>query len=478
MNGGLMSNLRMEQFKSNLYSGVYIGKSGVQLQNSATCKQKLNNGLNNCFYSSNKRRFEASPLLSGIIPIIQNSGTQITGGVSKSIGRDLLNPMSPMKKWVRLQALPSHFIGILDNLRITCFSTKAKWIEIALRSPTFKAIYERANATSPYSEESKSGIWTIEVVPPELSPFGAACDHVSRKIKISSKASEAEFLSWLLFELTNSIQTPIRKEIDQKMLAGSSNCEEYARAIEFFEFRGTLYHAYVMPKIVTEIYGIDNELNEETLRQLNRYRSSLEAIKNIQKQYPDAISDQQIEELAFQQDWAHRLNNGENRHTENYRNGYISFREHVKKWSQRVKEWNQNNERYNQEVREYNQATEGRGPKAIPLVPLSKISIKHYKEEDHNEEIKEYNQKISQYNRTVKEYNHQLEQSLKKNEQENASLNHSNETSSAIKESSVKEHNHQVEHLKKNEQEKASLNHSNDASAASKEPINLSLEFI
>lgn len=328
---GLMSNLRMKEFKSNCYNGIYAGKSGVRLQNFATSRGKITYGLGSSFYSSfNKQRFEASPLLSGIIPIIQNAGIQSTSSVSKNIGAKLINTPGFAKQWFRSQTLPSHFINILDNLRVTCFSRKAKLIEIALRSPTFRAVYEKANATPGYDEDSKSGIWTVEMVSPEVARFGGQCWFVARKIEISSKLSDHRFLSVFLFELTNSIQIASFRKLDELMLAGVITPEEYAKRYESVQFKGALYHARIMPTIIDEIWGEDHKFNSEERRGLNCYSGLHSCMKRARFSFFRINANEPLINRAFKIDWvSSRLDNGNTPHTQAYVKYAISARKSI-----------------------------------------------------------------------------------------------------------------------------------------------------
>lgn len=392
-----MHNLQVQEFKSNLYNGAYAGKSGVH-SNFSTSDQKI------------KQRFEASPLLNGIIPTTQKAGIESISSVLKSIETSLINRANCRKPWFRSETLPSSFISILDNLRITCFSRKAKLLEIALKSPTFKAIYEKANAAAPYSEKNKPSIWSVELVSQEVAEFGAMCCSDVRVIAIASGLSDHEFLSALLFELTNAIQTPKFRELDRKVLEDSITCEEFVRKTEWIEFKGTLLHARLMPQIITEIYGVNHKLSDEALFTLNEYQFNLRCVECIQKIYNCTIKE--AEKIHFKDICITHQNSP---HFEACKNDYFSMKNDIEE----IKEINEKRGTYNQEVCDYNIAIEGRyDRKALPLSLFLKIDgdLEELSEKikEYNQIIKNNNQKVKAYNREIEEYNQRQENQLEK----------------------------------------------------------------
>lgn len=336
-----MLNLKKEEFKSNFYSSMYKGKSGIQIESFTSFSKKIEGALNNSCFSFNRERFESS-FFCGFIPFIEKSGLNFfkerkiaTRPVDKAffnvlgcIWLRLKTTPTFIKQRAPLSMVPSHIIPILDNLKTIYFpknlSRKEKLLETALKSPTIKALYERANKTPSYNKQSESDVWTIEFVPPAYSLFDSECLLDKRQIKLNSKICDSAALSSFVFELINGINTPKFKELDKKTLSHSMTCNDYAKEVERIEFNTAVHHACVMKAMIKEVWGDENKLSSKDLKELNCFEGSLRYVKESDFYMVD---NKKALDQAFEKHWAIHLNSGAHPHTQVYIKECISCKE-------------------------------------------------------------------------------------------------------------------------------------------------------
>ena len=151
----------------------------------------------------------------------------------------------------------------------SCSSRIERIVEKALSSKHIRELHDRAKATSVYN---KSGDWEVKLVK-EISSnssnhqSNACCNITKREIYINENVSDEYALAAFVFELTNAAQANEHVALDEKMLNGQIDCENYTKETERIEHRGALLHHKVMSAAIKEMgwsKGLDCYCNVET----------------------------------------------------------------------------------------------------------------------------------------------------------------------------------------------------------------------
>lgn len=116
--------------------------------------------------------------------------------------------------------------------------------------PTRDLYYSAKNTPS---STYRSGLWNILYVKKNKISFEANCDFDERTISIQEDVLDDNLsLSYLIFELTNAIQSQRFKRARWKVLNGTLSRNNFAKKFERIELRGTLIHRNIIEKAIKE----------------------------------------------------------------------------------------------------------------------------------------------------------------------------------------------------------------------------------